>query len=51
MLFGKQFDYYNKKQNKVVYVNTENMDVLPPSAPNLVFECDTYMAYRQARAC
>ena len=23
----------------------ENMDFLPPSAPNLIFECETYMAY------
>ena len=37
--------FYNQKQNKVLYVNMENMDFLPPSAPNLVFDRETYMAY------
>ena len=29
----EQFDYYKQKQNKVLYVNMENMDFLPPTAP------------------
>ena len=28
----------------------ENMDFLPPSAPNLVFERESYMAYSQTLA-
>ena len=27
----EQFDYYNQKQNEVLYVNTENMDRLSPA--------------------
>ena len=27
----EQFDYYNQKQNEVIYVNMENMDFLPPT--------------------
>ena len=26
------FDYYNQKQNEVLYVNMENMDQLPPAS-------------------
>ena len=26
------FDYYNQKQNEVLYVNMENMDLLPPAS-------------------
>ena len=29
----EQFDYYNQKQNEVLYVNMEIMDFLPPTAP------------------
>ena len=28
----EQFDYYNQKQNKVLYVNMEYMDFLPPTS-------------------
>ena len=35
------FDYYNQNQNEVLYVNMENMDLLPPTAPSLVFACET----------
>ena len=37
----EQFDYYNQKQNEVLYVNMENMDFLPPTAPSLVFARET----------
>ena len=39
------FDYYNQKQNEVLYVNMENMDLLPPTAPSLVFARETYTPY------
>ena len=38
-------DYYNQKQNEVLYVNMENMDLLPPTAPSLVFARETYTPY------
>ena len=41
----EQFDYYNQKQNKVLYINMENMDFLPPTAPSLVFARETCMPY------
>ena len=41
----EQFDYYNQKQNEVLYVNMENMDLLPPTAPSLVFARETYTPY------
>ena len=41
----EQFDYYNQKQNKVLYVNMENMDFLPPTALSLVFALETYTSY------
>ena len=28
----EQFDYYNQKQNEVLYVNMENKDLLPPAS-------------------
>ena len=34
--------YYKQNQNKVLYVNMENMDFLPPTAPSLVFAHETY---------
>ena len=39
------FDYYNQKQNEVLYVNMENMDLLPPTAPSLVFARETDTPY------
>ena len=44
----EQFDYYNQKQNEVLYVNMENMDVLPPTAPSLVFVRETCTPYRRS---
>ena len=41
----EQFDYYNQKQNEVLYVDMENMDFLPPTAPSLVFARETYRPY------
>ena len=41
----EQFDYYNQKQNKVLYVNMENMDVMSPTAPSLVFAREIYTPY------
>ena len=38
----EQFNYYNQKQNEVLYVNMENMDFLPPTAPSLVFARETH---------
>ena len=32
------FDYYNQKQNEVLYINMENMDFLPPNCPKPRFE-------------
>ena len=32
----EQFDYYDQKQNKVLYINMEYMDNLPPTVPSLV---------------
>ena len=40
-----RLDYYNQKQNEVLYVNMENMDLLPPTAPSLVFACETHRPY------
>ena len=34
------------KQNKVLYVNMEYMDLLPPTAPSLVFARETCTPYR-----
>ena len=31
----EQLDYYNQKQNKVLYVNMENMDFCPQLSPAL----------------
>ena len=31
-----QCDYYNQKQNEVLFVNIENMDFLPPIVPSLL---------------
>ena len=41
----EQFNYYNQKQNEVLYVNVEIMDVLPPTAPSLLFARETCMPY------
>ena len=41
----EQFDYYDQKQNRVLYVDMENMDLLPPTAPNFVFMRETYTPY------
>ena len=41
----EQFDDYKQKQNKVIYFNMENMDFLPPTAPCLVFACETSTPY------
>ena len=45
----EQFDYYNQKQNEVLYVNMENMDFLPPTAPSLAFARETYTPYVNGR--
>ena len=39
------FDYYNQKQNKVQYVNMQNMDILPPppKCPNIAFDTAYYI--------
>jgi len=29
----EQFNYYKQKQNKVLYVNMDNMEFLPPTVP------------------
>ena len=42
----EQFDYYNQKQNEVLYVNMEDTDFLPPTAPSLVFARETCTPYR-----
>ena len=34
--YFEQLDYYDQKQNKVLYVNMEYMDLLTPTAPSLV---------------
>ena len=44
----EQFDYYNQKQNEVIYVNMENMDVLPPTATSLVLTRETCTPYSMA---
>ena len=36
--------YYNQKQTKVLSFNMEKMAFLPPSAPYVIFERETYMA-------
>ena len=41
----EQFDYYNQKQNEVLYVNMENMDFLPPIVPSLAFVRETCTPY------
>jgi len=41
----EQLDYHNQKQNEVLYVNMENLDLLPPTAPSLVFARETYTPY------
>ena len=41
----EQFDYYNQKQNEVLYFNMENTDFLPPIVPSLVFARETYTLY------
>ena len=41
----EQFDYYNQNQNEVLYFNMENVDLLPPTAPSLVFARETYTPY------
>ena len=38
------------KQNKVLYVNMENMDLLPPTAPSLVFARETCTPYYNGTA-
>ena len=43
----EQFDYYTQKQNKVLYINMENiMDFLPPTAPQPRFR-DLHALFRQ----
>ena len=44
-----QFDYYDQKQNKVLYVNMEYMNLLSPIAPSLVFARETCTPYLLAR--
>ena len=44
-------NYYNKKQNEILYVNMENMDFLPPTAPNLVFARETCTPYYELLYC
>ena len=41
----EQFDYYNQKQNEVLYVNMENMNFVPPIVPSLVFARETCTPY------
>ena len=45
----EQFDYYNQNQNEVLYVNMENMDFLPPTAPSLVFAREICTPYTLIR--
>ena len=45
----EQFDYYNQKQNKVLYVNIENLDFLPQTAAGLVFALETCKPYMPKR--
>ena len=47
----EQFDYYNQKQNKVLYVNMENVDFLLLTAPSLVFAGETNTPYDYKRLC
>ena len=42
----KQFDYYYQKQNEVLSVNMENMDLLLPTAHSLDFARETCTPYR-----
>ena len=41
----EQSDYYDQKQNRVLYVNMEYMDLLPPTVPSLVFARETCAPY------
>ena len=46
----EHFDYYNKKQNEVLYGTMENMDFLLPIVPSLVFARETYRPYRACKS-
>ena len=46
----EQFDYYNQKQNEVLYANMENMDFLPPTAPTSFSQARLVRPIRSATA-